>query len=48
MKIIKLVDELDESVDIIFELTNFNKEIKFNILNLLTQNSNAALISSLA
>ncbi len=29
----EIADELDESVDFIFELTNFNKEIKFNILN---------------
>lgn len=43
----EIADELDESVDIIFELTNFNKEIKFNILNFIdSKNSNAALISA--
>lgn len=39
--------ELDESVDFIFELTNFNKEIKFNILNFIDEkNSKAVIISA--
>ncbi|MEO8664911.1 MAG: 3-hydroxyacyl-CoA dehydrogenase family protein [Ignavibacteria bacterium] len=42
-----IADELDETVNIIFELTNFNKEIKFNILNFIDEkNSKAVLISS--
>jgi len=43
----EIADELDESVDFIFELTNFNKEIKFNILNFIDEkNSKGILISS--
>lgn len=43
----EIADELDQSVDFIFELTNFNKEIKFNILNFIDEkNSGAVLISS--
>lgn len=42
-----IADELDESVDFIFELTNFNEEIKFNILNFIDEkNSKGILISS--
>lgn len=42
-----IADELDESVDFIFELTNSGKEIKFNILNFIDEkNSKAVLISS--
>ncbi len=42
-----IADELDESVDFIFELTNSNKEIKFNILNFIDEkNSKGLLISS--
>ncbi|MEP7146248.1 MAG: 3-hydroxyacyl-CoA dehydrogenase family protein, partial [bacterium] len=40
-------DTLDETVDFIFELTNFNKEIKFNITNFIDEkNSKAVVISS--
>ncbi|MEO8209200.1 MAG: 3-hydroxyacyl-CoA dehydrogenase family protein [bacterium] len=40
-------DELDDSVDFIFELTNFNKEIKFNILNFIDEkNSKGVIISA--
>jgi len=43
----EITDELDESVNFIFELTNFNKEIKFNILNFIDEkNSKGILISS--
>ncbi|MCY7361325.1 MAG: hypothetical protein LH629_04545 [Ignavibacteria bacterium] len=43
----EIVDELDESTDFVFELTNFNKEIKFNILNFIDEkNSRAIVISS--
>lgn len=43
----EIADELDENVDFIFELTNFNKEIKFNILNFIDEkNSTGILISS--
>lgn len=43
----EIADELDETVEIVFELTNFNKEIKFNILNFIDEkNSKAVLISS--
>lgn len=43
----EIADELDESVEIVFELTNFNKEIKFNILNFIDEkNSKAVVISS--
>ena len=42
-----IADTLDETVGFIFELTNFNKEIKFNILNFIDEkNSKAVLISS--
>ncbi|MEO6693989.1 MAG: 3-hydroxyacyl-CoA dehydrogenase family protein [Ignavibacteria bacterium] len=42
-----IADELDESVEFIFELTNSNKEIKFNILNFIDdKNSKGILISS--
>ncbi|MBK8554062.1 MAG: hypothetical protein IPL53_24640 [Ignavibacteria bacterium] len=42
-----IAEELDETVDFIFELTNFNKEIKFNILNFIDEkNSKAVIISS--
>lgn len=42
-----IAEELDETVDFIFELTNFNKEIKFNILNFIEEkNSKAVIISS--
>ncbi len=42
-----IAEKLDESVDFIFELTNFNKEIKFNILNFIDEkNSKAPVISS--
>ncbi|MDQ3194019.1 MAG: 3-hydroxyacyl-CoA dehydrogenase family protein [Bacteroidota bacterium] len=42
-----ITDSLDHTVDFIFELTNFNKEIKFNILNFIDEkNSKAVLISS--
>ena len=39
----EIADELDESVDFIFELTNFNKEIKFNILNFIDEKTQKAL-----
>lgn len=43
----EIADELDESVNFIFELTNFNKEIKFNILNFIDEkNSKGVIISS--
>jgi len=43
----EITDELDPSVDFIFELTNFNKEIKFNILNFIDEkNSKGIVISS--
>lgn len=42
-----IADELTEDVEFVFELTNFNKEIKFNILNFLDEkNPEAVLISS--
>lgn len=42
-----ITDQLDDSVDFIFELTNFNKEIKFNILNFIDEkNSKGIVISS--
>lgn len=41
-----ITDELDESVDFIFELTNFNKEIKFNILNFIDEKNSKGLIIS--
>mgnify|MGYP007001854575 CR=1 FL=1 len=28
-----IADELSEDVEFVFELTNFNREVKFNILN---------------
>ncbi|HMS66260.1 MAG TPA: 3-hydroxyacyl-CoA dehydrogenase family protein [Ignavibacteria bacterium] len=43
----EIADELNESVEFVFELTNFNKEIKFNILNFINEkNSKAVVISS--
>jgi 3-hydroxybutyryl-CoA dehydrogenase len=40
-------DKLDESVDFIFELTNYGREIKFNILNFIDEkNSKGILISA--
>ena len=42
-----IADELNEDIDLIFELTNFNREVKFNILNFIDEkNSKAAIISS--
>lgn len=41
-----IADELDESVDFIFELTNFNKEIKFNILNFIDEKNSKGIIIS--
>lgn len=43
----EICDELDESVDFIFEITNYSREIKFNILNFIDEkNSKGILISS--
>lgn len=43
----EIAGELDDSVDFIFELTNFNKEVKFKILNFIGEkNSNGIVISS--
>lgn len=33
----EISDVLDESVDFIFELTNYSREIKFNILNFIDE-----------
>lgn len=41
-----IADKLDESVDFIFELTNFNKEIKFNILNFIDENNSKGILIS--
>lgn len=43
----EISDELDDSVDFIFELTNFNRDIKFNILNFIDEkNSKGIVVSS--
>jgi len=42
----EISDELDESVNFIFELTNFNKEIKFNILNFIDENNSKGILIS--
>ncbi len=39
-----IADELDESVEYIFELTNSGKEIKFNILNFIDEKNSAAVL----
>ena len=42
-----IADELSEDVEFVFELTNFNSEVKFNILNFIDEkNSKAIVISS--
>jgi 3-hydroxybutyryl-CoA dehydrogenase len=42
-----IADELTEDVEFVFELTNFNSEVKFNILNFIDEkNSKAVVISS--
>ena len=42
-----IADELSEDVEFVFELTNFNSEVKFNILNFIDEkNSKATVISS--
>ena len=42
-----IADELSEDVEFVFELTNFNREVKFNILNFIDEkNSKAIVISS--
>jgi len=42
-----IADELSEDVEFVFELTNFNSEVKFNILNFIDEkNSKTIVISS--
>ncbi len=42
-----ITDVLDDTVDFIFELTNFNREIKFNILDFIeSKNSKGIIVSS--
>ncbi|MBV6480116.1 MAG: 3-hydroxyadipyl-CoA dehydrogenase [Ignavibacteria bacterium] len=42
-----IADELDESADFIFELTNSGKEVKFNIMNFIDEkNTNGIIVSS--
>ena len=42
-----IADELTEDVEFVFELTNFNSEVKFNILNFIDEkNSKAVVISA--
>ena len=43
----EIAGELDSTADIIFEITNFDREIKFNNLNLiLSKNSDSPIVSS--
>lgn len=42
-----IAEELDESVEYVFELTSYNSDVKFNILNFIDEkNSKAIIISS--
>jgi 3-hydroxybutyryl-CoA dehydrogenase len=42
-----ICDELDDKVDIVFELTNYDEEMKFKILNFIeSKNSDCAIVSS--
>lgn len=41
-----IADELSEDVEFIFELTNFNSEVKFNILNFIDEKNSKAIVIS--
>lgn len=41
-----IADELSEDVEFVFELTNFNSEVKFNILNFIDEKNSKAIVIS--